>query len=133
MVLNADKCHFMCLGKDMVKKNFIFKDFIFNNSSEGKILGITSNNKITFKYHIKILSKKAGKKIGALSRVLGNLSYSPKILYFSSVIKSLPSYIVFCSHKISYFSSVIKSLPSYIDFCSVTIMILVIIIETSKF
>ena len=112
MVLNADKCHFMCLGKDMVKKKFIFKDFIFNNSSEGKILGITSNNKITFKNHIKILSKKAGKKIGALSRVLGNLSYSPKILYFSSVIKSL---------------------LSYIDFCSVTIMILVIIIETSKF
>ena len=102
----------MCLGKDMVQEIFIFKDFIFNNSSEGKILGIITDNKLTFKSHIKILCKKVAKKIGALSRVSSNLSYSHKILYFSSVIQSL---------------------PSYIDFYSVTIMILVIIIETSKF
>ena len=96
----------------MVKEIFIFKDFIFNNSSEGKILGITTDNQLTFKSYIRILCKKFAKKIGALSRVSSNLNYSHKILYFSSVIKSL---------------------PSYIDFCSVTIMILVIIIETSKF
>ena len=78
MVLNADKCHFMCLGKDMVKEIFIF--FIFNNSSEGKIVGITTDDKLTFKSLIKILCKKVAQKIGALSRVLSNLSYSHKIL-----------------------------------------------------
>ena len=41
----------MCLGKDMVKEIFIFKNFIFNNSSEGKILGITTDDKLTFKSH----------------------------------------------------------------------------------
>ena len=97
MVLNADKCHFMCLGKDIIKEIFIFNDFIFNNSNERKILGITFDNKLTFKSHIKILCKKSAHKIGALSRVLSHLSYSHKIFIFSSVIKSLRSYIDFCS------------------------------------
>ena len=29
MVLNADKCHFMCLGKDTENETFIFNNFIF--------------------------------------------------------------------------------------------------------
>ena len=61
MVLNADKCHFMCLGKDMENETFIF-NFIFNNSNEEKILGITIGNKLTFKSHIKILCRKAARK-----------------------------------------------------------------------
>ena len=61
MALNADKCHFMCLGKDMENETFIF-NFIFNNSNEEKILGITIGNKLTFKSHIKILCRKAARK-----------------------------------------------------------------------
>ena len=61
MVLNADKCHFMCLGKDMENETFIF-NFIFNNSNEEKILGITIDNKLTFKSHIKIFCRKAARK-----------------------------------------------------------------------
>ena len=61
MVLNADKCHFMCLGKDMENETFIF-NFIFNNSNEEKILGITIGNKLTFKSHIKILCRKGARK-----------------------------------------------------------------------
>ena len=30
MVLNADKCHFMCLGKDTENETFIFNNFILN-------------------------------------------------------------------------------------------------------
>ena len=97
MVLNADKYHFMCLGKNMVKEIFIFNGFTFNNSNERRILGITTDNKLTFKSHIKMLRKKSAQKIGALSRVLSHLSYSHKILIFSFVIKSLRSYIDFCS------------------------------------
>ena len=41
MVLNADKCHFMCHGKDTETETFIFDNFILNNSNEEKILGIT--------------------------------------------------------------------------------------------
>ena len=55
VVLNANKCHFMSLGKDTENETFIFNNFIFNNSSEERILGITIDNKLTFKSHIKIL------------------------------------------------------------------------------
>ena len=74
MVLNADKCHFISLGKDTENETFIFNNFIFNNSNEEKILGITIDNKLTFKGHIKILCRKAAQKMGALSRLLNHQS-----------------------------------------------------------
>ena len=58
----------MCLGKDTENKIFIFNKFIFNNSSEGKMLGITIS-RVTLKSHIKFLCKNAAQKIGALSRL----------------------------------------------------------------
>ena len=33
MVLNAGKCHFMCLGKNTENETFSFKDTIMNNSN----------------------------------------------------------------------------------------------------
>ena len=63
MVLNADKCHFMCLGKDKENETFIFNNFIFDNSNE-------EDSKLTFKSHIKILCRKAAQITGALSRLL---------------------------------------------------------------
>ena len=36
MVVNAGKCHFMCLGKNTENETFIFKDTIMNNSKEKK-------------------------------------------------------------------------------------------------
>ena len=51
MVLNTDKCHFMCLAKDTENETFIFNNSILNNSNEEKILGITNDNKLSFKGH----------------------------------------------------------------------------------
>ena len=65
-VLNADKCHFMCLGKDIENETFIYNNFIFNNSNEEKILGITNDNKLSFESHIEILCNKVPHKTGAL-------------------------------------------------------------------
>ena len=64
MVLNADKCRFTCLGKDTENETFLFNNFIFNNCIEEKILGITIDNKLTFKGCIKILCRKAAQKMG---------------------------------------------------------------------
>ena len=101
MVLNADKCHFIGLGKDTENETFIFNNFIFNNSNEEKIIGITTDTKLTFKSHIKILCKKAAQKIGALYRLLNHLSDSQKRLIFNSIIKSMFDYCpliwMFCS------------------------------------
>ena len=92
MILNADKCHFMCLGKDTENETFIFNNFIFNNDNEEKILGISIDNKLTFKSHIKFLCRKAAQKIGVLSRLLDHPSDSQKRLVFNSLIKSQFNY-----------------------------------------
>ena len=87
MVLNADKCHFMCLDKNTENKTFIFNEFIVNNNNEERILGITIDNELTFKSHIKILCKKVVQKIGALSKGSNHPSDSQKRLIFNSIIK----------------------------------------------
>ena len=85
MVLNADKCHFMCFGKD----------------TENEQLTMNIDKKLTFKSHIKILCRKAAQKIRALSRLLNHLSDSQKRLIFNSIIKSQFNYCpltwIFCS------------------------------------
>ena len=52
MSLNAGKYHSMCHGKDTGMKN----------KKKKKILGVTIDSKLTFKSHIKNLSKKASQK-----------------------------------------------------------------------
>ena len=76
MVLNAGKCHFMCLGKNTENETFIFKDTIMNNSKEEKILGVTIDNRLTFSSHIRELCKKASHKISALSGISNQLNDS---------------------------------------------------------
>ena len=69
MVLNAGKCHFMCLGKNTENEIFTFKDTIMNNSKEGKILVVIIYNRLRFSSHIRELCKKAYRKISTLSRI----------------------------------------------------------------
>ena len=78
MVLNAMKCHFMCLEKNTENEAFIFKDTIMNNSKEQKILGVTINNKLTFISNIRELCKKASQKISTLSKLLHQFSDSER-------------------------------------------------------
>ena len=75
MVLITDKCHFMCLSKDMENETFNFDNFIFSNKNEERILGITIDSKLFFK------------KSGALSRLLNHLNDSHKKLIFNSKLK----------------------------------------------
>ena len=70
MVLNANKYLFMCIGKDKENGTFIFNNFIFNNNNEERMLGITTDNKLTFKSHAEILYKKADQKIGAIESLM---------------------------------------------------------------
>ena len=78
----------LCLGKDTRNETFIFKGFVTRNSKEQKILGVTIDNKLTFKSHIKNSCKKASQKIGAFSRLSNHLSDSKKRLLLNSIVKS---------------------------------------------
>ena len=96
MILNPNKCHYMCIGKNT--ESDIFK---FENSKEEVILGITIGNKLTFDSHIKSIYGKAGQKLSALSRISPYLETDEKELLFKSMLKSQFSYCplvwMFCS------------------------------------
>ena len=101
MVLNAGKCHFMCLGNNTENETFLFHNILMENSKEQKILGVIIDNKLNFKSHINELCKKASQKVAALSRLSSYLHNSEKKLIFNSIIKSQFSYCplvwMFCS------------------------------------
>ena len=105
MVLNAGKCHFMCLGKNTENETFIFKDTIMNNSKVEKILGVTIDNRLTFSSHIRELCNKASQKISAFSRISNQLNDSDKNLLFNAVVKYQFNYCplvwMFCSRILS--------------------------------
>ena len=58
IVLNAGKCHFMCLGNNAENEAFLFHDILMENSKEQKIFGVIIGNKLNFKSHISELCKK---------------------------------------------------------------------------
>ena len=92
MVLNADKCHFMCLGNNTGNETFLFHNILLENSKEQKILDVTIDIKLNFKSHVSELCKKPSQKIATLSRLSNYLHNSKKKLIFSSIIKSQFSY-----------------------------------------
>ena len=103
MVLNSDKCHFMCLGQNTVNKTFVYDNLEMKRSKEEKILGVIIDNKLRFKSHVKNLCKKASQKIWALSRLVNYLNDSKKKMTFNALIKSefsyCPSVWMFCSRQ----------------------------------
>ena len=93
MVLKTGKCH-LCLGKNTENETFIFNDTHINNNKEEKILGATTDKKMTFSNHIRELCKKASQKILVLSRISNQPKDSEKKL-FNAVIKSQFNYCLF--------------------------------------
>ena len=59
MVLNLVKCHFMCLGQNTVNETFVYDNIEMKNSKEENILGVTIDNKLRFKSHVKKLLKRS--------------------------------------------------------------------------
>ncbi len=70
MKLNAEKCHFMVLGRSADQTITVrIGNSTIENSREEKLLGVIIDRKLTFETHINKLCKKAGNKLFALSRL----------------------------------------------------------------
>ena len=67
VVLNSDKCHCICLGKDTEHARFSFDGNTSVNRKEEKLLGIIIDNDLSFDTHIKEVCKKASQKLATLS------------------------------------------------------------------
>ena len=66
MILNPNKCYFLTPGFQDAQPNFSYDNITIKNVSEEKILGITIDNKLTFKSHLKNICKKANQKLNAI-------------------------------------------------------------------
>ena len=103
MVLNTDKCHFMCFGNSVEYKQDLM---ITSNSNipyteQQELLGITIDSKSNFDLHIKFLCKKVGQKLNALSRVSPFLKDEQKKVLYNSFFRGQFNYCpliwTFCS------------------------------------
>ena len=52
MVLNTEKCHFMCLGNNIEIGLFLFHNILVENSKEQIIVGVTIDKKLYLKSHL---------------------------------------------------------------------------------
>ena len=103
MILNPEKCHYMCLGKDSASDllRFFGEDLVASELET--VLVIQIDNKLNFENHIKSLCNKASQKLGALQRISNMLDTEKKNLLFNYKIKSQFSYCplvwMFCSRR----------------------------------
>ena len=64
---NAEKCHLLVSTNE--RRSMNVDRFKIDKSDTEKLLGVKFDQKLTFKYHISDICKKAGRKISALARV----------------------------------------------------------------
>ena len=84
---NPEKWHLLLSNTD---KNFFIKvgeQLIYNSDSE-KILGVTFDNKLSFKNHISTICKKANQKLHALARVSNYMSFFQRRIIMDAFISS---------------------------------------------
>ena len=104
MVLNPDKCHYMCLGSNVDgTEEFNSLSYKLNNSKEEKMLGIVIDRNLKFENHIDSICRKASQKLSALNRISPYLDINKRKIIYNSMIKSQFSYCplvwMFCSRK----------------------------------
>ena len=51
-MLNAGKCHFMCLGNNTETEIFLFNNIFVEYSNESKVISVIIDNKLNGKSHI---------------------------------------------------------------------------------
>ena len=103
MILNPEKCHYMCFGKDSASDLLRVSGEDLVASELETVLGIQIDNKLNFENQIKSLCNKVSQKLGALQRISYMLDKQKKTLLFNSIIKSQFSYCplvsMFCSRR----------------------------------
>ena len=104
MVLNPEKCQFMCLEpriNKIAEETFTHGSTTLKNVQEAKVLGVLIDNRLNFKNHIKNLCKTVSNKLNCLARLSKTLTKSQRILLFNSFIKGQFNYCpliwMFCS------------------------------------
>ena len=107
MILNEDKCTFMVIESSKSLRNEIAKinvlGKILEEVEEAKLLGITFDNNINMRKHIKKVCKQASNKLNALARISHYLDEHKRIILMKSFIMSQFNYCpiiwMFCERR----------------------------------
>ena len=96
MLLNQTKCEFLIMEsssntRDHTAEIKVQNKIIVENTS-GKILGVTIDNNLNMKEHIKNICKKAGNKLNALARIAKFLDENKRKLLMNSFVISQFNY-----------------------------------------
>ena len=79
MILNPEKCYFMCIDKNVSDSELLnLRDLNLKNCKEVEILGITLDRNLNFKRHIKNIFRKAGQNLSALLRISSHINIDKK-------------------------------------------------------
>ena len=97
MILNPDESYFLTFGFQDAQPDFSYDNTAIKNVSEEKILGITIDNKLTFKSHLKNICKKANQKLNALARITKFTSPFQRIFFVKSQFSCCPLIWMFTS------------------------------------
>ena len=92
MILNSEKCHYMCLGKGYVTDLPRFFGEVCETNELETVLGIQIDSKLNFENHVKSVCSKASQKLGALQKFSNLLDVQNKNILFNSMTKSRFSY-----------------------------------------
>ena len=88
--LIGDKCHLIANSK--VPVDIQMSDIKVTNESRVKLLGIHTDSRLNFDYHVSQLCKKASKKLCALARIFKYVETSKRRVLVNSFITSQFSY-----------------------------------------
>ena len=92
MKANADQFHFISISSSDESCTAKIADFSIKNSTEGKLLGVTFDSKLSFESHVTSLCKKASQKLHALARISHYMDSNKRRNLMTAFITSQFSY-----------------------------------------
>ena len=80
IVLNPEKSHFMCIGKEIDDAETLnFNDLAIKSSKEVEILEITIDRNMNFHIHVEKIFRKVRQRLSALLRISPYLDQGKKV------------------------------------------------------
>ena len=96
MLLNEDKCQFLIVESSKCNRNeevhININDKNVTEVKEGKLLGITIDNHLSMKDHIRNICKQAGNKLNAIARIANYLDENKRKILMNSFVTSQFNY-----------------------------------------
>ena len=85
--MKTDICHFLPLGFQDAQPNSFYDNITIKNFFEEKILGITTDNNLTFKSRLKNICRETNRKFNALVRITNFTSLFQRKTLLNSFFK----------------------------------------------